>query len=266
MAREFGLDIADVRGSGPSGRVRARDLQHHALESVDKVPTTLGYQLQDTRSRATVAARLTEAWKAPAFQLTISADASRLKAARAATAQHWAGESSPPTLTDFLIRVTVAALRRHPKLNATYDSGEHRVYEGANIGLAVAGPRGLAVPVIRSAGALDLRQTAAETSRLIEKTREGRIGIEDLLDGTFTISNLGMYGVDAFTAVLNPPQVAILAIGATREVLELREGEVIAVPTLAVTLTCDHRAVDGADGAQFLQTFKRLIEEPALAL
>ena len=171
-----------------------------------------------------------------------------------------------PTITDVLTRVTASALIRHRDVNAHYVDDEIRVHPSANVGIAVAAPQGLVVPVIRGAERLTIAEIARVRGEVVQRARDNKLRQEDLQDGTFTISNLGMFGVEQFIAVLNPPQVAILAVGATKDRVVVRDGQFMAQPTMTMTLTCDHRAIDGAVGAQFLQTLAQYVEQPALAL
>ena len=170
------------------------------------------------------------------------------------------------TVTDVLTKLSAIALLRHRELNAQFADDELRIFPSANIGLAVATDRGLIVPVIREVERKSLVQLAVERGELVERTRASKLTQEDLEDGTFTISNLGMYGVEIFTAVLNPPQAAILAVGAIEEKPVVEDGELVVRPKMAMTLTCDHRAVDGSNASEFLRELKLLLEEPGLAL
>jgi pyruvate dehydrogenase E2 component (dihydrolipoamide acetyltransferase) len=170
------------------------------------------------------------------------------------------------TVTDLLARVCAAGLRRHPDVNVQYTEEALLRFPTADIGIAVAAPQGLVVPVLRAVERLSLAETATLRAELVERARSGSLQVQDLDGGTFTISNLGMFGVEEFTAVLNPPQAAILAVGATVERPVAVDGEVVVRPMLTVTLTVDHRAVDGAPAADFLRTVKTFLEEPALAL
>jgi pyruvate dehydrogenase E2 component (dihydrolipoamide acetyltransferase) len=169
-------------------------------------------------------------------------------------------------VTDILTKLAAVALLRHREVNAHFADDELRIFPNAHIGLAVATPRGLIVPVQREVERKSLVQIAAERKEIVQRTREGKLSQEDLDGGTFTISNLGMYGVEIFTAVLNPPQAAILAVGAIEEKPVVDNGDFVARPLMAMTLTCDHRAVDGAKAAEFLRELKTLLEEPGLAL
>jgi pyruvate dehydrogenase E2 component (dihydrolipoamide acetyltransferase) len=162
--------------------------------------------------------------------------------------------------------VTAAALLRHPDVNAHFVDGEIRVFPNANVGIAVAAPQGLVVPVIRAAERLSVAEIAQARADAVQRARDNKLRAEDLEDGTFTISNLGMFGIEQFVAVLNPPQVAILAVGSAEDRVVVRADGFVAVPMMTMTLTCDHRAIDGAVGADFLRALKQLVEAPALAL
>jgi pyruvate dehydrogenase E2 component (dihydrolipoamide acetyltransferase) len=171
-----------------------------------------------------------------------------------------------PTVNDLLTRLVARALMRHRAVNAHFVGDEIRRYATANVGIAVATPNGLIVPVIREAERKSVQEIAAERADLVGRAREGKLQYQDLEEGTFTISNLGMYGVGQFVAVLNPPQVAILAVGSIEDRPLVVDGDLLVVPAMTMTLTCDHRAIDGSDGAEFLGTVKALVESPALAL
>jgi pyruvate dehydrogenase E2 component (dihydrolipoamide acetyltransferase) len=177
------------------------------------------------------------------------------------------GEGEPrPTYSDILTKLCAAALMRHRAVNALFAGEEIHLVPTAHIGIAVAVPGGLLVPVLRSCETKSIPQLAAERADLVERTRAGKIKQEELEGGTFTISNLGMYGVERFVAVLNPPQAAILAVGAIEERPVVAEGELVVRPLLELTLTVDHRSVDGATASDFLRTVKAFLEEPGLAL
>jgi pyruvate dehydrogenase E2 component (dihydrolipoamide acetyltransferase) len=170
------------------------------------------------------------------------------------------------TVTDLIVRVCASALQRHPDVNVQFGGDAILRFPTANVGLAVAAPAGLVVPVIRSAERRSLAEVATERARLVDLARNGALKLPDMEGGTFTISNLGMFGVEQFVAVLNPPQAAILAVGATVDRLVAADGEVVVRPMMTVTLTVDHRAVDGAPAADFLRSVKAFLEDPALAL
>jgi pyruvate dehydrogenase E2 component (dihydrolipoamide acetyltransferase) len=207
---------------------------------------------------------LTAAWQAPVFQLTVSADMTRANELVAR-----ARELSPDvriTITDVLAKLCATALMRHRNVNVQYADDVLLKFPTANVGIAVAAPQGLVVPVLRSVERRSLVELAAARADAVGRARESRLTTQDMEDGTFTISNLGMYGIEQFVAVLNPPQAAILAVGATVDAAVVRGGAVEVRPTMTMTLTVDHRAVDGAEGADFLRTLKQLVEDPALAL
>jgi pyruvate dehydrogenase E2 component (dihydrolipoamide acetyltransferase) len=172
------------------------------------------------------------------------------------------------TVTDVLTKVCASALLRHRAVNAQYTDEAILRFPTANVGIAAATPAGLFVPVIRSVERLGLAEVAAARADLVGRARDGKLRTDDLSDATFTISNLGMpqYGIEQFVAVLNPPQAAILAVGATEERVVASGGELEILPMVTLTATFDHRAVDGADGAEFLHTVKTFVEQPGLAL
>ena len=269
IARERGVDLASLRGTGPEGRIVAEDVERTeagAAPAAAPAPVVSGEveRRELTSTRRTIARRLTEAWQIPVFQLQSSADMTRVNALVARLRENEEGPKL--TVTDVLAKVCAAALMRHREVNAQWADDAILLQPTANIGLAVAAPQGLVVPVIRGAERLTLAGIAAARSDVVTRAREGRLQREDLEDGTFTISNLGMYRVESFTAVLNPPQAAILAVGATEDRAVPVDGEILIRPMLTLTATFDHRAVDGAPAAGFLQSVKELLEEPALML
>jgi len=263
IARERGIDLRSLTGTGPEGRVVAEDVERAAATpahaTVGAAP--LEAEIQKLSSvRRTIARRLTEAWQAPVFQISMSADMTRSLALR----EHLRDEKV--TVTDVLTKLCAIALLRHREVNVHFADDEIRIFPSAHIGIAVATERGLLVPVLRECERKSLVQLAAERAELVARTREGKLSQEDLEGGTFTISNLGMYGVENFIAVLNPPQAAILAVGAVEERPVAQGGDLLVRPLMSLTLTCDHRAVDGATAAEFLRELKTLLEEPGLAL
>jgi pyruvate dehydrogenase E2 component (dihydrolipoamide acetyltransferase) len=170
------------------------------------------------------------------------------------------------TSTDILTKVCASALMRHRDMNARFTDDAIEIYPTADVGIAVAAPQGLVVPVVRGADRLQIREIAALRADLVGRARDNKLRTDDLEGGTFTISNLGMFGVEQFVAVLNPPQAAILAVGSIEDRVVARDGAPAVRPMMTMTLTCDHRAVDGATGAEFLRTVKLSLEEPGLAL
>jgi pyruvate dehydrogenase E2 component (dihydrolipoamide acetyltransferase) len=276
IARERGIDLADVAGTGPDGRVVAEDVERAAASGPpvaapvttpappEAVPQEVVVE-QLTSMRKTIARRLTEAWQAPVFQLGVEVDMERAQAVRSKLVELH-GEGAKPTLSDLLTKVCAAALMRHRAMNALYRGDVIELHPTANVGIAVAIPNGLVVPVIQSAERLSVAEIANARATLVERARGGNLQQGDLDGGTFTISNLGMFGIQRFVAVLNPPQAAILAVGSVEDKVVAVSGRAAVRPRMELTLTCDHRAVDGAAGAQFLTTVKQFLEEPGLAL
>ena len=269
IARERGIDLAQVRGTGPEGRIVAEDVERaeHAPAAASAAAAVVSADVEEiplTSVRKTIARRLTEAWQAPVFQLRVSADMTETNELRRRLVE--SGLDPKPTVSDILTKLVAVALLRHRELNAHFTGESIRRFPTANVGLAVAAPQGLVVPVIRSAQRLTLAEIAQARSDLVTRARGNKLRREDLEEGTFTISNLGMFGIEEFTAVLNPPQAAILAVGAADPRPVAVEDAYAIRPMMSMTLTCDHRAIDGADGAQFLRTLKSFLELPGLAL
>ena len=267
IARERGIELSQVQGTGPDGRIVAEDVERaaSAAPAVSAVQDSGQVEVRQLSSiRKTIARRLSQAWEAPVFQLVVSADMTEALALVARLRELHPDER--PTVTDVLTRVTGAALMRHRDVNAHFVNDEIHIHPSANVGIAVAAPQGLIVPVIRSAERLSIAEIARARADLVQRTRDNKLKAGDLEGGTFTISNLGMFGVEQFVAVLNPPQAAILAVGATVDGPVAVDGEVAVRPMMTVTLTVDHRAVDGAPAADFLRSVKGFLEDPALAL
>ncbi|TML29149.1 MAG: 2-oxo acid dehydrogenase subunit E2 [Actinobacteria bacterium] len=273
IARERGIDLSNVAGTGPDGRVVAEDVERAAATGAPVAPPASAptappqeVELEQLSSmRKTIARRLTEAWQAPVFQLGISVDMGRTLEVRKRLVELNA-DSAKPTVSDLLTKVCAMALMRHRAVNALYKGDAIELYPTANIGIAVAIPNGLVVPVIEGCERKTIAEIASARVELVDRARSGRLQQGDLDGGTFTISNLGMFGIERFIAVLNPPQAAILAVGSTEEKPVVVDGQVVVRPRLELTLTCDHRAIDGATGAQFLGDVKAFLEEPGLAL
>jgi pyruvate dehydrogenase E2 component (dihydrolipoamide acetyltransferase) len=271
MARERGIELSGIRGTGPDGRIVAEDIERAEARAPTapaaapaRVPAGEVERVPLSNVRKTIARRLTEAWQIPVFQLRASADMTRVNALVARLR-----ERDPDvriTVTDVLTKVSAQALMRHREVNAEFTEDAILLHPSANVGLAVAAPQGLVVPVIRSAERLSLTEIAGVRADVVGRARENKLRAADLEGGTFTISNLGMYAVESFTAVLNPPQAAIVAVGATEErVVPVDSGTAVR-PMVTLTCTFDHRAVDGAPAAAFLQTLKESLEDPGLAL
>jgi pyruvate dehydrogenase E2 component (dihydrolipoamide acetyltransferase) len=254
LAEEKGIDLGAVTGSGPEGAVLTADLDAVAAPTPapSSAPQPSPAPGSGSRAWRVMAERMVQSWTtAPHFFLIREVDASRLLSWREALA----GQGVDVTFSDLLVRLAAAALKKHPRVN----SGAAEV----NVGLAVATDDALVVPVIHGADQLSVGHIGERRRELVAKARAGKLSPADLDGGTFTISNLGMYGVDAFTAVLNPPQAAILAVGRIAERVVPSGGMAVVRPMIVLTLSCDHRAVDGARGAEFLQALVSLMEEPA---
>jgi pyruvate dehydrogenase E2 component (dihydrolipoamide acetyltransferase) len=271
MARERGIELAGIRGTGPDGRIVAEDVERAEADgptapaiAPTPVPTGEVERIPLSSVRKTIARRLTEAWQIPVFQLQASADMTRVNALVARLRER--DPDLRVTVTDVLTKVCAQALMRHREVNAEFTEDAILLHPSANVGLAVAAPQGLVVPVIRSAERLSLTEIAGVRADLVGRAREAKLRADDIEGGTFTISNLGMFAVERFTAVLNPPQAAIVAVGATEERVVPVDGETVVRPMVTLTGTFDHRAVDGAPAAAFLQTLKESLEDPGLAL
>jgi pyruvate dehydrogenase E2 component (dihydrolipoamide acetyltransferase) len=273
LARERGIDLGSVRGTGPEGRIVAEDVERAeaggpAPPAAVPAPRVLRAgeveRIPLSNVRRTIARRLTEAWQIPVFQLQASADMTRVNALVARLRER--DPDLRVTVTDVLTKVCAQALVRHREVNAEFTEEAILLHPSANVGLAVAAPQGLVVPVIHGAERLSLTEIAGVRADLVGRAREAKLRAEDIEGGTFTISNLGMYAVESFTAVLNPPQAAIVAVGATEDRVVAAGGETAVRPMVTLTCTFDHRAVDGAPAAAFLQTLKESLEDPGLAL
>jgi pyruvate dehydrogenase E2 component (dihydrolipoamide acetyltransferase) len=290
-ARDLGVDLHAVHGSGPNGRVLVIDLEGAKSESTAMArviaPATLPapareasrFSPPDVRPlsmmRKTIARRLTEAKQTvPHFYLTIDVDAGELTRLRETINAELSHEkpseaSSAPakvSLNDLLIRAVATALVRVPECNAQFSPEAILVHTRVDISVAVAVPDGLVTPVLRNADRMSVVAIAREVRELASRARAKKLKPEEMSDGTFSISNLGMFGIDAFSAVINPPEGAILAIGRVRDEPVVVDGAVVAGKRLALTLSCDHRVIDGAVGASFLAELRGLIEHPLRVL
>jgi pyruvate dehydrogenase E2 component (dihydrolipoyllysine-residue acetyltransferase) len=277
IAAEHGVDIMAVHGTGPGGVVLAADVFAARAAAATAAPAqaatvatiavTAPRGEDDARDSSLsttwrlMAERTTQSWTSvPHFFLLREVSAAQLMAWRERAIRR---VSEGVTYSDLLVKIVAEALRRHPRLNATWSNGTIAANEQINIGLAVATEHGLVVPVLHQADDLSLRGIARQRTDLVARAQAGRLQLRDLQDGTFTISNLGMYGVDAFTAIINAPQAAILAVGRIAERVVPVDGRPAVRPMLTLSLSCDHRVVDGARGAEFLATVAELIEDPA---
>ena len=279
IAKERGVDLASLQGTGPDGRIVAEDVERaDAGEAPGVTPTFAApavalsaeppavRTVEFTRMRKVIAQRMSESWQAPHFQVSLTADVSRMIDLRRGLVDATPGGDVRPTYSDIITKLVAVGLTRHPALNAHFAGDAVHQYGPANVGLAIAVDGGLVVPVIPACERRPINAIAAARADLVERSRSGKLRPDDFEGGTFTISNLGMYGIERFMAVLNPPQVGILAVGSIEERVVVVDGEMVIRPRMEMTLSCDHRAVDGAQGSEFLRTVKELIEEPALGL
>jgi pyruvate dehydrogenase E2 component (dihydrolipoamide acetyltransferase) len=272
LASERGLDLGQVRGSGPGGRIVKRDIESApaaapAAGTARTAPRAARAEdFEDvplTQIRKTIAKRLSESiGPIPTFYLTAEFDLTRVTEMRTAMAEM--GDEFKVSVYDILMKAVATALAQHPEVNAHWLGDKIRLHNRVHLGMAVATNDGLIVPVIFDADQKRLSEIAAESRVLAKKARERKLTPEEYTGSTFSISNLGMFGIDQFTAIINPPEVGILAIGTATDVV-VPEGDGFAVRKhLRVTMSCDHRAVDGAVGAAFLQTLRRVIENPLM--
>jgi pyruvate dehydrogenase E2 component (dihydrolipoyllysine-residue acetyltransferase) len=274
IARERGIELGSLKGTGPEGRVVAEDVERAAAGPAPPATTTVLApaptgeieRIPLTSLRRTIARRLTEAWQAPAFQIAMSADMTRAQGLHDRLAEQTKEGEPRPTVTDILTKACASALMRHRAVNALWAEDAIELPPSANIGIAVAIDAGLVVPVIHQAERLAIAELAAARTDIVTRARASQLRQEDLDGGTFTISNLGMFGVERFVAVLNPPQAAILAVGAIESKAVPTETGFEARPLMTLTMTCDHRSLDGATAADFLRTVKAFLEEPGLML
>lgn len=267
VAERLGVDVSKVKGTGRNGRVSKEDVEAYAAALASEqaagatalAPTTGDGVVREKLSsmRATIARRLLESKQGiPHYRLVVDADLSALLARRAALR----ATGVEVSVNDLLLRACALALVQHPAVNAQFHGDEIHRFPNADISVAVATDGGLVTPVVRAVEGKSAAQIGAETTELAARARAGRLAREEITGGTFTLSNLGMFGIDSFDAIINPPQVAILAVGAAADRPLVRGGSVVVARCATLTLSCDHRAVDGAVGAQFLATLRRLIE------
>lgn len=270
MAEDKGLDITRISGTGENGRVVRRDIENYK-ESAASIPAAPVYTGQESftevpvsQMRKTIARRLADSkFTAPHFYLTMEINMDKAVEARGAM-----NEYSPVKLSynDMVIKAAAIALRQHPQVNSSWMGDKIRTNQHIHVGVAVAVEDGLLVPVVRFADNKTLSQISAEVKELAEKAKTKKLQPAEWEGNTFSISNLGMYGIDEFTAIINPPNACILAIGGMKETVIVKNGEMRPGHIMKVTLSCDHRVVDGVVGSKFLQTFKNLLEEPVRLL
>lgn len=269
IAQELRVDLARLRGSGPHGRILKADVEAAARSGSAPAPASAPpfpagpawEDLPHTHMRRVIAERLSEAKRSvPHFYLTIDCDVSALVAARRQANEHVPGLRL--SVNDFVVRAAALALRKVPAVNAAWTPDAIRRYRDVDIAVAVSTPGGLITPIVRNADRKSLARISAEIRELAARAKENRLKPEEFQGGGFTISNLGMYGVREFSAIVNPPQSCILAVGAAEERPVARAGRLAVATLMTCTLSVDHRSVDGALGAEFLAAFKALVEAP----
>jgi len=281
MAAENGVDLKSVKGSGPNGRIIKRDVEE-ALASGSQRPMTdsqrpiftpstqvgaAGYRDETTsKMRQVIASRLAESiGPIPTFYLTIEIEMDNTLALRKQVNSS-IGDDQKISVNDIVVKAAAMALVKHPFANSSYQDKTIRFYNQADIGVAVAVDEGLITPVIRGANLKGFVEISAEIKDLAAKAKAKKLQPEDYTGATFSISNLGMFGIKEFTAIINPPEAGILAIGGAAEVPVVRDGKIVVRSIMNVTMSCDHRVIDGATGAKFLQTFKQMLEQPGMML
>ncbi|MDH5696619.1 MAG: 2-oxo acid dehydrogenase subunit E2 [Dehalococcoidia bacterium] len=272
LAKEYGIDLSLVSGTGPEGRIVREDVLRAVEESkagvaAAKPPAEMEEKVVPlSPMRKTIARRMVESFQsAPHFYLTIEVDTKELEEVRQQLmplVEEKVGIRL--TMTDLLIKVVAKALEDCPDVNCSYVDGSVRLFPQIDIGVVVAVEGGLIVPVIRQADKLSLQQITKVRAELVDKARERRISRDEMTGSTFTISNLGMFGIDQFSAILQPPEAAILAIGRVIDKPVVLDGEIVIRPRMILTLSIDHRVLDGVSGSRFLQRVKELIEKPTL--
>ena len=277
LADEKGIDIKAVTGSGDGGRIVKRDVENFVPSASTSatssgttvtLPSVVGQESTQeiplSQMRKTIARRLSESkFSAPHFYLTMEINMDKAIEARKSM-----NEISPVKLSfnDMVVKATAAALRQHPDVNVSWGGDKLLKHAHIHIGIAMAIPDGLVVPVVRFADNKSLAHISSEIKDYGQKAKDKKLTIEDFSGNTFTISNLGMFGIEEFTAIVNPPDACIMAVGGIKETAIVKNGQLAVGNVMKVTLSCDHRAVDGAVGSAFLQTFKNLMEDPVRIL
>jgi pyruvate dehydrogenase E2 component (dihydrolipoamide acetyltransferase) len=267
LAEEKGIELGRVHGSGPEGRITKRDIEEYSGGTgTYNVPQVEAFEeVAVSQMRKTIAKRLAESkFSAPHFYLTLEIAMERAMQVRDAINTQVAPDKI--SFNDLVIKAAALALKQHPKVNSSWLGDRIRFNQHVHIGVAVAVEEGLLVPVVRFADGKPLRTIGGEVRDFAKKAKAKKLQPADWEGNTFTISNLGMYGIEEFTAIINPPDACIMAIGGIQEKPVVRNGQIVPGHTMKVTLSCDHRVVDGVTGAEFLNTFKALMEEPALML
>ena len=280
MAADNGIDLRSISGSGPNGRIIKRDIEDALATGIqkpkakDQKPYTPATQVgasayrdePTSKIRQVIATRLAESiGPIPTFYLTVEIEMDNTLAVRKQINGNLSDDEKV-SVNDIIVKGAAMALMKHPWVNASYQDKNVRFYEQADIGVAVAIDEGLITPVVRGANIKGLAEISAEIRDLAAKAKDKKLQPEQYTGATFSISNLGMMGIKEFTAIINPPEAAIIAVGGANPTPVVRDGQVVVRNLMHVTMSCDHRVVDGATGARFLQTFKQMLETPAMML
>ena len=273
LADDLGVDLGSVEGSGPGGRVVKRDVEE-ASERAEKAPAASGApawssdeaEYEDvpiSQMRKTIAKRLVQSiGPVPHFFLTIDVDMGRVMEARKSINAMLEEEGRKVSINDLVLKATAAALKKHPNCNAHWMDGKIRRFNAVHLGVAVAVEDGLITPVVRHAHAKGIARIGDEVREMAGRAREKKLKPEEYTGATFSVSNLGMFGIHEFTAIINPPEAGILAVGGIEDTPVVVDGQVVVRPRMRITMSCDHRVIDGAQGSRFLQTLKAMLEEP----
>ena len=274
LATEMGVDLQAIKGSGPGGRVVKRDLEGvKTLDVTAAVAATWTSEEKEyedvptSQMRKSIAKRLvTSIGPVPTFYLTVEVDMNRVIGARKSMNNMLDEDGFRISVNDIILKAVAAALRQNPNCNAQWHDNFVRRFNAVHLGVAVAIDEGLITPVIRNAHAKGIMQIASEVRELATRARTKKLMPDEYTGSTFSVSNLGMFGIHEFTAIINPPEAGILAVGGIEETPVVVNGEVKVLPRVRITMSCDHRVIDGAQGARFLATLKSMLEEPAAIL
>jgi pyruvate dehydrogenase E2 component (dihydrolipoamide acetyltransferase) len=277
IAREHGVDLGHVEATGPEGRILREDIDRfleaaekvkkeevaESVEAVRGAPGIEGKVEPHTRMRKAIARSVVASWRTiPHFSVSISVDMGAAEVMLRSLKE--AGISV--SINDLIIRASAMTLRKHPRLNASYSDEGTVLYPEINIGIAVSVEGGLILPVVEKSDTLSLKELAVKSRDLVERARQGKISEREISGGTFSVSNLGMFGVDEFSAIIYPNQAAVLAVAAIRDTLVEREGRIVSARMMQATLSADHRLVDGVDAARFLSDLKNVLENPVVMI
>lgn len=284
LAKDAGVDLAALEGSGPGGRIVKRDVEAAQSAAPAPAPSAASVspapgpwsdagaaegfdEVRVSQMRKTIARRLTESLSpVPHFFLTIEVDMTRIAAARRRLNAMIESDGDRVSYNDFVLKASAAALVRHPDCNAAWFGDHIKRYHHVHLGVAVAIDDGLITPVVKHADRKGLVQISREVKEMAGRARQKRLTPDEYTGSTFSVSNLGMFGIHEFTAIINPPEAGILAVGGVEDAAVVVDGEVVVQPRMRITMSCDHRVIDGAQGSRFLQTFKAMLEEPAAIL